>query len=178
MSHLLVGPLADIPKQICLKSLENFCLVSYILSSLILSSGCVDIISPNSFSVKILADVTILSFFLNKGYWEIFFIPAILQINKYLKDLFLKIGIKLVDFKLEFGRLNSQEKKEIVLADEISPDNCRLWNEQDNVSLDKDLFRQSKGDIKEAYIEVANRLGVLTQKVSSELSENKLSHKD
>ena len=68
------------------------------------------------------------------------------------------------------------EKKEIVLADEISPDNCRLWNEQDNASLDKDLFRQSKGDIKEAYIEVANRLGVLTQKVSSELSENKLSH--
>ena len=99
-----------------------------------------------------------------------------LQINKYLKDLFLKIGIKLVDFKLEFGRLNSQEKKEIVLADEISPDNCRLWNEQDNTSLDKDLFRQNKGDIKEAYIEVANRLGVLTQKVSSKLSENKLSH--
>ena len=99
-----------------------------------------------------------------------------LQINKYLKDLFLKIGIKLVDFKLEFGRLNSKEKNEIVLADEISPDNCRLWNEQDNTSLDKDLFRQSKGDIKEAYIEVANRLGVLTQKVSSKLSENKLSH--
>ena len=99
-----------------------------------------------------------------------------MQINKYLKNLFLKIGIKLVDFKLEFGRLNSQEKKEIVLADEISPDNCRLWNEKDNASLDKDLFRQSKGDIKEAYIEVANRLGVLTQKVSSKLSENKLSH--
>ena len=96
--------------------------------------------------------------------------------TKYLKDLFLKIGIKLVDFKLEFGRLNSQEKNEIVLADEIRPDNCRLWNEQDNTSLDKDLFRQNKGDIKEAYIEVANRLGVLTQKVSSELSENKLSH--
>ena len=68
-----------------------------------------------------------------------------------------------------------KSNSKVVLADEISPDNCRLWNEQDNASLDKDLFRQSKGDIKEAYIEVANRLGVLTQKVSSELSENKLS---
>ena len=99
-----------------------------------------------------------------------------LRINDILSGMFKAINIKLVDFKLEFGRLNSQEKKEIVLADEISPDNCRLWNEKDNASLDKDLFRQSKGDIKEAYIEVANRLGVLTQKVSSKLSENKLSH--
>ena len=68
MSHLLVGPLADIPKQMCLNSLENFCLASFTLLSLTISSGCVDTISPNSFSVKILADVTILSFFLNNGY--------------------------------------------------------------------------------------------------------------
>ena len=68
MSHLLVGPLADIPKQICLNSLENFCFSLFTLSSLILSYGCVDTMSPNSFSVKILADVTTLSFFINNGY--------------------------------------------------------------------------------------------------------------
>ena len=68
MSHLLVGPLADMPKQMCLNSLENFCFALFILSPLIISSGCVDTMSPNSFSVKILADVTTLSFFLNNGY--------------------------------------------------------------------------------------------------------------
>ena len=70
-----------------------------------------------------------------------------LKINVLLIKLFSKIGIILVDFKLEFGKSNS----EIILADEISPDNCRLWDKKSKLSLDKDLFRQDKGDLIKAY---------------------------
>ena len=70
-----------------------------------------------------------------------------LRINILLIKLFSKIGIILVDFKLEFGRRNN----EIILADEISPDNCRLWDKKSKLSLDKDLFRQDKGDLINAY---------------------------
>ena len=70
-----------------------------------------------------------------------------LKINVLLIKLFSKIGIILVDFKLEFGRSNSR----IILADEISPDNCRLWDKKSKLSLDKDLFRQGKGDLIKAY---------------------------
>ena len=70
-----------------------------------------------------------------------------LKINILLIKLFSKIGIILVDFKLEFGRSNNK----IILADEISPDNCRLWNKKSKLSLDKDLFRQDSGDLIKAY---------------------------
>ena len=70
-----------------------------------------------------------------------------LKINILLIKLFSKIGIILVDFKLEFGKSNN----EIILADEISPDNCRLWDKKSKLSLDKDLFRQDKGDLINAY---------------------------
>ena len=89
-----------------------------------------------------------------------------LRINKYLKDLFLKIGIKLVDFKLEFGRLNSQEKNEIVLADEISPDTCRLWDSKTEKKLDKDRFRKDLGNIIQGYQEVARRLGIMPEETN------------
>jgi len=79
------------------------------------------------------------------------------KINIILQKEFKKTGLILVDFKIEFG-INS--KNEIILADEISPDSCRLWNENDGTSLDKDLFREEKGDIIEAYKEVAKRLGI------------------
>ena len=71
-----------------------------------------------------------------------------LSINTLLKDFFLKINLDLVDFKLEFGKNYSGE---IVLADEFSPDNCRLWDKKSKLSLDKDLFRQEKGDLIKAY---------------------------
>ena len=70
-----------------------------------------------------------------------------LKINILLVKLFSKIGIILVDFKLEFGRNNNK----IILADEISPDNCRLWDRKSKLSLDKDLFRQDSGDLIKAY---------------------------
>ncbi|MEI6986445.1 MAG: phosphoribosylaminoimidazolesuccinocarboxamide synthase [Rhodospirillaceae bacterium] len=86
-----------------------------------------------------------------------------LRINDYLTGLFLGIGLRLVDFKLEFGRLWENEEMRIVLADEISPDNCRLWDVKTNEKLDKDRFRQDLGRVEEAYQEVARRLGILPE---------------
>lgn len=84
-----------------------------------------------------------------------------IRINDYLSGLFYGIGLKLVDFKVEFGRLFENEEMRIVLADEISPDNCRLWDVKTNEKLDKDRFRQDLGKVAEAYQEVAKRLGIL-----------------
>ncbi|MDR6293898.1 MULTISPECIES: phosphoribosylaminoimidazolesuccinocarboxamide synthase [Inquilinus] len=87
-----------------------------------------------------------------------------LRVNDYLTGLFLGIGLKLVDFKLEFGRLyDENDEMRIVLADEISPDNCRLWDVQTNEKFDKDRFRQDLGGVIEAYQEVARRLGILPE---------------
>lgn len=83
-----------------------------------------------------------------------------LRINDYLSGLFAAVGIRLIDFKLEFGRLYEGEMVRTVLADEISPDSCRLWDARDNNSLDKDRFRQDLGGLSEAYAEVATRLGI------------------
>ena len=77
-----------------------------------------------------------------------------LKVNEILYDFFDKRGVKLVDFKLEFGR----EIKEILLADEISPDSCRLWDKATNKKLDKDRFRQDLGNLKEAYEEILHRI--------------------
>ncbi len=94
-----------------------------------------------------------------------------LRVNDYLSGLFLGVGLKLIDFKLEFGRLWEEEEMRIVLADEISPDNCRLWDVKSNQKLDKDRFRQDLGGVQEAYQEVARRLGVLPVEVEGEASE-------
>jgi len=86
-----------------------------------------------------------------------------LRVNDFLTGLFLGIGIRLIDFKLEFGRLFNDDEMRIVLADEISPDNCRLWDLKTNEKLDKDRFRRDLGKVEEAYQEVARRLGLLTE---------------
>ena len=78
-----------------------------------------------------------------------------LKINEFLKELFDKEGIILVDFKIEFGK---NSKGEILLADEITPDTCRLWDKETGKKLDKDRFRQDLGGIEEAYIEILKRL--------------------
>lgn len=83
------------------------------------------------------------------------------RINDFLSGLFMGIGIRLVDFKLEFGRLYENDREIIILADEISPDNCRLWDMKTGRKLDKDRFRQDLGEVEDAYQEVARRLGVL-----------------
>ena len=84
-----------------------------------------------------------------------------LRINDFLIGVFSSIGIKVIDFKLEFGRFYKDENLEIILADELSPDNFRLWDNKTNKKLDKDRFREDLGNMKEAYQEVAERLGVL-----------------
>ena len=86
-----------------------------------------------------------------------------LRINDFLCGLFLGVGITLVDFKLEFGRLWENDEMRIILADEISPDNCRLWDTRTNEKLDKDRFRRDLGKVEEAYQEVAKRLGILPE---------------
>lgn len=79
------------------------------------------------------------------------------QVNEVLKAYFLSVGIILVDFKLEFGR---DCDGNIILADEISPDTCRLWDVQTRAKLDKDRFRRDMGGVEEAYMEVARRIGL------------------
>ena len=86
-----------------------------------------------------------------------------LRINDFLSGLFLAQGIRLVDFKLEYGRLFEGDDMRIILADEISPDNCRLWDIKTNEKLDKDRFRRDLDKVEEAYQEVARRLGILPE---------------
>jgi len=85
----------------------------------------------------------------------------ILRINDFMIGMFRGVGIKLIDFKLEFGRLKVNGKSEVILADEISPDTCRLWDAVTDKKLDKDRFRKDLGDLIPAYTDVAKRLGIL-----------------
>ena len=77
------------------------------------------------------------------------------QVNDFLKDFWASCGVTLVDFKLEFGRLDDGT---IVLADEISPDTCRLWDAKTHEKLDKDRFRRDLGGVEDAYAEVMRRM--------------------
>ncbi len=93
------------------------------------------------------------------------------RINDFLTGLFAGIGIRLVDFKIEFGRLEMENQMAIILADEISPDTCRLWDLKTGESLDKDRFRKDLGGIESAYQEVARRLGVLPENAVASITE-------
>ncbi|MEM8800000.1 MAG: phosphoribosylaminoimidazolesuccinocarboxamide synthase, partial [Pseudomonadota bacterium] len=86
-----------------------------------------------------------------------------LRINDFLSGLFSGVNIRLIDFKLEFGRHYKDEQMRIILADEISPDGCRLWDMDTQEKLDKDRFRRDLGGEVEAYQEVARRLGLLPE---------------
>jgi phosphoribosylaminoimidazole-succinocarboxamide synthase len=96
-----------------------------------------------------------------------------IRINDFLYGLFAGVGIRLVDFKIEFGRLAGEEGDypRIILADEISPDSCRLWDMKTNEKMDKDRFRHDLGKVTDAYLEVARRLGILVDK--KDLKEKK-----
>ena len=94
-----------------------------------------------------------------------------IRINDFMQGMFRGVGIKLVDFKLEFGGVTIDGKKEILLADEISPDTCRLWDVISEKKLDKDRFRKDLGNIIQAYQEVARRLGIMHEE--SNISEVK-----
>ncbi len=92
-----------------------------------------------------------------------------IRVNDFLCGMFAAVGIRLVDFKMEFGRLWDGEWSRIILADEISPDCCRLWDMTTNEKLDKDRFRRDLGGEAEAYQEVARRLGLMPEGVVSQV---------
>lgn len=84
-----------------------------------------------------------------------------LRVNDFLSGVMLGVGIKLVDFKIEIGRIWENDFQRLIIADEISPDSCRLWDMRSGEKLDKDVFRRDLGNLSDAYTEVAKRLGVL-----------------
>jgi phosphoribosylaminoimidazole-succinocarboxamide synthase len=86
-----------------------------------------------------------------------------LRVNDFLNGAFGAVGISLIDFRVEFGRLWENDFARIVLADEISPDNCRLWDAQTREKLDLDRFRRDLGDAIEGYAEIARRLGIMKE---------------
>ena len=91
-------------------------------------------------------------------------IAMAIRVNDILSGMFATVGIRLVDFKLEFGRIYDQnENMRIILADEISPDSCRLWDIETGEKMDKDRFRRDLGNVTEAYAEVARRLGIMKE---------------
>jgi len=89
-----------------------------------------------------------------------------LRVNDFLSGVLFSVGIKLVDFKIEIGRLFEGDFQRLVVADEISPDSCRLWDIKSGTKLDKDVFRRDLGSLTDAYTEVAYRLGLLQKSTS------------
>lgn len=89
-----------------------------------------------------------------------------LRVNDFLSGCMMAVGIKLVDFKIEIGRIWDGDFQRLIVADEISPDSCRLWDMSTGQKLDKDVFRRDLGNLTDAYTEVARRLGVLPSNVT------------
>ncbi len=89
-----------------------------------------------------------------------------LRVNDYMSGLMYGVGIKLIDFKIEIGRVYEGDFQRLIVADEISPDSCRLWDIETGRKLDKDVFREDLGDLNDAYTEVAKRLGVMPSNVT------------
>jgi phosphoribosylaminoimidazole-succinocarboxamide synthase len=88
-------------------------------------------------------------------------IALALRVNDFLSGMMLGVGIRLVDFKIECGRVYEGDYQRVIVADEISPDSCRLWDVQSGRKLDKDVFRRDLGSLSDAYSEVASRLGIM-----------------
>ena len=98
-----------------------------------------------------------------------------LRINDFMLGMFRGVGIKLVDFKIEFGRLPNNNQDDVILADEISPDTCRLWDVASEKKLDKDRFRKDLGNVIQGYQEVGRRLGIVHEEYNiSEVKFGKL----
>lgn len=93
-------------------------------------------------------------------------VPMALRVNDFLSGVMFGVGIKLIDFKIEVGRIYDGDFMRLVVADEISPDSCRLWDIKTGEKLDKDVFRRDLGNLTDAYTEVAKRLGVMPSNVT------------
>ena len=90
-----------------------------------------------------------------------------LRVNDFISGMMMGVGIKLVDFKIEIGRVFEGDFQRLIVADEISPDSCRLWDIETGQKLDKDVFRRDLGNLSDAYTEVAKRLGVMPRQNGS-----------
>jgi phosphoribosylaminoimidazole-succinocarboxamide synthase len=89
-----------------------------------------------------------------------------LRVNDFMSGMMMAVGIRLIDFKIEIGRIFENEYQRLIIADEISPDSCRLWDVKSGQKLDKDVFRSDLGNLAEAYTEVARRFGLLPENVA------------
>lgn len=94
-------------------------------------------------------------------------ITIALRVNDFMSGMMHGVGIKLIDFKIEIGRDYDGDYHRLIVADEISPDSCRLWDIETGRKLDKDVFREDLGDLADAYTEVAKRLGVMPKHSAS-----------
>ncbi len=103
-------------------------------------------------------------------------ISLALRVNDFLSGLFMGVGIKLVDFKIECGRIWEGDYQRVIVADEISPDSCRLWDARSGQKLDKDVFRRDLGNVTDAYAEVARRLGIMPEAGAKPATGPKLVH--
>ena len=97
-----------------------------------------------------------------------------LRVNDFMSGVMMGVGIKLVDFKIEVGRVYDGDFQRLIVADEISPDSCRLWDARTGRKLDKDVFRRDLGNLSEAYPEVARRLGVMPAAATASINRPKL----
>ncbi|WP_298491470.1 phosphoribosylaminoimidazolesuccinocarboxamide synthase [uncultured Maritimibacter sp.] len=97
-----------------------------------------------------------------------------LRVNDFMSGVMHGVGIKLVDFKIEIGRIWEGDYMRLIVADEISPDSCRLWDIETGAHLDKDVFRRDLGSLTDAYTEVAKRLGVMPTNVTHTGAKPKL----
>ncbi|MGR3780603.1 MAG: phosphoribosylaminoimidazolesuccinocarboxamide synthase [Albimonas sp.] len=103
-------------------------------------------------------------------------IALALRVNDFLSGMMLGVGIRLVDFKIECGRIYEGDYQRVIVADEISPDSCRLWDVKTGQKLDKDVFRKDLGDLADAYSEVASRLGIMPRRQGRAAAGPKLVH--
>ncbi len=94
-------------------------------------------------------------------------IALALRVNDFMTGLMYGVGIRLIDFKIEIGRIYEGDFQRLIVADEISPDSCRLWDIETGQKLDKDVFRRDLGSLTDAYTEVATRLGVMPRKAQA-----------
>ena len=166
MREQLIHQLEMIPLEIVVRNISAGSLVKRlgVQEGKVLSRPLVEFYLKNDeFNDPIIAEEHILIFEWADSHEIEEIVSIALRVNDFLIGFFLSQNIRLVDFKLEFGKIWLQNEQLIMIGDEISPDNCRLWDVRTNKKLDKDRFRENLGDVDQAYKEVAFRLGVLSK---------------
>ena len=166
MREQLIHQLEMIPIEIVIRNISAGSLVKRlgVQEGKVLSRPLVEFYLKNDeYNDPIVAEEHILIFEWADSHEIEEIVSIALRVNDFLIGFFLSQNIRLVDFKLEFGKIWLQNEQLIMIGDEISPDNCRLWDVKTNKKLDKDRFRENLGDVDQAYKEVAFRLGVLSK---------------